>query len=236
MAEANAKTMCLFGGTGNTGRYFLPAALAAGWRVKAVLRTPGKVEDQPNLIKVKGDLTNAGDIAAAVEGVDVVVCLAGVPRGAKPGSKFDGFMTQAITDIVAAMEQHGVRRLMFQVGGFTLLHGEPATGCCIGCLVRDCILGCCMGERLALRQNQEIAEFLQEKNATIDWTLPRPGMLKHDDAKGVPVVSVKGATDTIAFVDLAAWEVTLLDDDATIHTAPFPGYGKKSDVSGGAAI
>ena len=99
--------MVIFGSTGNTGKYFLPAALKAGWEVRAFLRTPSKVEDAANLTKMKGDLTNSKDISNAVEGMDVVVCLAGVPRGTKPGSKMDGFMTKAMQDIVAAMEKHG---------------------------------------------------------------------------------------------------------------------------------
>ena len=79
---APGKTMVLFGATGNTGKYFLPAALAAGWRVTAFLRTPSKVADAAGLTKVKGDLTKPADVADVVQGADVVVCLAGVPRGA----------------------------------------------------------------------------------------------------------------------------------------------------------
>ena len=229
---AAGKTMVLFGATGNTGKYFLPAALAAGWRVTAFLRTPSKVADAAGLTKVKGDLTKPADVADVIQGADVVVCLAGVPRGTKPGGRMDGFMTKAMKDIVAAMEQHGVRRLMFQVGGFTLLQGEPKTGCFAACCIRDCVLGKCMGEAVSLRENQVIAEFLETKRATIDWTLPRPGMLEHKDTKGTVVGSPTSTQDTCAFVDLAAWEVTLLDDDATIHTGPFPTYDKTATTAG----
>ena len=79
------KTLALFGATGNTGRLFLPAALRAGWAVRAFLRTPAKVADVDGLEKVKGDLTDAAQIAEFVRGADAVACLAGVPRGAKPG-------------------------------------------------------------------------------------------------------------------------------------------------------
>ena len=228
MSSSSGKSMVLFGATGNTGTLFLPAALAAGWQVKALLRTPSKLEDAAGLTKVKGDMTNPQDVADAIQGADVVVCLAGVPRGTKPGSRMDGFMSKAMKDIVSAMEKHGVRRLMFQVGGFTLLKGEPKTGCFAACCIRDCILGKCMGETVSLRENQAIADFLETKRATIDWTLPRPGMLEHKDSKGTIVGSAKTTQDTCTFVDLAAWEVTLLDDDATIHTGPFPKYSKNA--------
>ena len=218
------KTLALFGATGNTGRPFLPAVLRAGWAVRAFLRTPAKVDDMDGLEKVQGDLTDAAQIAEFVRGADAVACLAGVPRGAQKGGPLDGFMLQAIKDIVGGMKQHGVRRLLFQVGGFTILEGEPPTDCFVGCCVRDCVLGRCMGERVSLVENQRIANYLQGEKKDIDWTLPRPGMLKHMASKGT-VVSVAGATETVAFADLVEWEVALLEDDSSIHQGPFPGYG-----------
>ena len=206
-SAAAGKTMVLFGATGNTGKYFLPAALAAGWRVTAFLRTPSKVADAAGLTKVKGDLTKPADVADVVQGADVVVCLAGVPRGTKPGGRMDGFMTKAMKDIVAAMEQHGVRRLMFQVGGFTLLQGEPKTGCFAACCIRDCVLGKCMGESVSLRENQVIAEFLETKRATIDWTL-KDGVREIEIEQRSPreVTHMTGRTDKgdIVTVEISA--------------------------------
>ena len=105
------------------------------------------------------------------------------------------------------------------------MNGEAGPGCCIGCFVRDCVLGRCMGEKLMLKENQRIAEMLEGERDDIDWTLPRPGMLKDEESKGT-VTSIAGATDTVMFCDLAEWEVSLLDYPETIHTAPFPGYAK----------
>ena len=164
-------------------------------------------------------------ISAFIKGADVVVVLVGVPRGSKVGGPLDGFMLNALSNVVAGMKAHGVRRLLFQVGGFTVMNGEAGPGCCIGCLIRDCVLGRCMGERLMLKENQRIAEMLEGERDDIDWTLARPGMLKDEESKGT-VTSIAGATDTVMFCDLAEWEVRLLDDPETIHTAPFPGYAK----------
>ena len=229
MAAEKKKVLALFGATGNTGRDFLPAALRAGWQVRAFLRSPAKVADAEGLEKVQGDMTDLAQIAAFVHGADAVACLAGVPRGAKKGGPLDGFMLQAIKDIVAGMKQHSVRRLLFQVGGFTILDGEPPTPCFVGCCVRDCVLGRCMGETLSLAENQLIADYLQGEKADIDWTLPRPGMLKHVPSKGT-VASVASSSDTVAFVDLVEWEVALLADDSSIHRGPFPGYGAVASV------
>lgn len=227
--------LCLFGGTGNTGKYFLPAALKAGWEVVAFLRTPSKVEDAERLTKFKGDMTNPDDIQRAVEGVDAVVVLAGVPRHTKVGSKMDGFMSKAMENIVSAMEKHGVRRLMFQAGGFTMLEGEPKTNCFAACCIRDCVLAGCLGEKVSLKENQVIADFLQTKNASIDWTITRPGMLEHKDSKGTIASAYKPTQDTCSFNDLAFWEVTMLKDTSTFQKGPFPTYTKSTGVGNPAA-
>lgn len=228
MQPVSGKKICLFGATGNTGTHFLQQALKAGWQVKAFLRTPSKVEDAEGLTKFKGDLSNAADIKSAIEGTDVVVCLAGVPRGTKPGSKMDGMMRVAMEHIVDAMESHGIRRLIFQVGGFTHLEGEPQIGCFAACCIRDFILGYCLGETVSLKENQLIAEFLESRKATIDWTLPRPGMLENKESSGTVVGSDQNSGETCTFVDLAAWEVQLIDDSSAIHKGPFPVYAKPS--------
>eukprot|EP00943_MAST-04B_sp_MAST-4B-sp1_P003896 g3896.t1 len=220
------KKIALFGATGNTGREFLPAALSAGYQVRALLRSPSKVADQDGVEKVQGDLLSAEDVAAVIEGCDIVVFLVNVPRKTKKGSKLDGFTSKALKAVVAGMEKHNVRRLLYQGGGFTLFKGDPPTPCFVGCCIRDCILSRCLGESIALQENQVVADFLQTKNSSIDWTFTRPGMLEHKPARG-PAVSAKNANTTVTFKDLAAWEVQLIGDDNTIHTSPMVGYPPK---------
>ena len=220
------KKVALFGATGNTGREFVPAALSAGYEVRALLRTPGKLADQDGVEKIQGDLLSVEDVAAVVEGCDIVVFLVNVPRKTKKDSNLDGFTSKALKGVVAAMEKHNVRRLLYQGGGFTLFKGEPPTPCFVACCIRDCILSRCLGETIALQENQAVADFLQTKNSSIDWTYTRPGMLEHKPARG-PAVSVKNANATVTFKDLATWSVQLIGDDATIHTHPMVGYPPK---------
>ena len=180
-------------------------------------------------------MTNADDIQRAIQGVDAVVVLAGVPRHTKPGSKMDGFMSTAIDNIVGAMKQHRVRRLLFQAGGFTMLEGEPKTNCFAACCIRDCVLARCLGETIALKENQTIADFLQTTNASIDWTITRPGMLEHKDSKGTIAAAYIPTQDTCSFTDLASWEVTLLQDASTFQKAPFPTYSNVRNPAAAAA-
>ena len=119
---ATKGTIALFGATGNTGKHFLPAALEAGFTVKALVRNPAKVSiENAALTLVKGDLSSEEDIGSLIQGADIVVCLANVPRGTKKGSTMDGWMTRVMTTIVEQMKRHSVKRLLFQCGAFTRL-------------------------------------------------------------------------------------------------------------------
>lgn len=221
----------MFGATGNTGKHFLKAALDQGYAVKALMRNPAKVPiENDRLTKVKGDLDDVEGISNLINGVDAVVCLANVPRGSKLGGDKEGWMPGVIENIMKAMKEHKVRRLIFQVGAFTLMKGEVAPNCCIVCCIKDCILGYCLGEELILKENQVIAEMFEAETADIDWTLTRPGVLSEEPSKGTVTgdftESVGSNAEDATFVDLAAWEVTLLDSPDSIHKAPFPVYLK----------
>ena len=58
----------------------------------------------------------------ACNGVDAVVSLAGLPAGAETS-----VMPEAIRNTVIAMREHGVKRLIVQMGGFVKLKGEKGT-------------------------------------------------------------------------------------------------------------
>lgn len=226
-------TIALFGATGNTGKHFLPAALDAGFAVKALVRNPAKVTlNNPALTLVKGDLDNAEDIGSLIQGADFVVCLANVPRGTKKNSSLDGFMTRVMETIVAKMKNHGVKRLIFQCGAFTRLQGEAQPNCCISCLIKDCLLGWYLGEELILKENQIIADMLQSESAMIDWTLARPGMLTEGDSKGVVEPSFdKDHGATVTFSGLAKMEVELLLRDDSIHKGAYPYISKTEQIN-----
>ena len=114
---------------------------------------------------MKGDLDDVDGISALINGVDAVVCLANVPRGSKLGGDKDGWMPGVMKNILSAMKEHKVRRLLFQVGGFTLMADEVPPNCCITCCIKDCILGWCLGEELILKALVHIALSL----ATQEW-------------------------------------------------------------------
>jgi putative NADH-flavin reductase len=73
--------IALFGATGAVGGYFLNKALAAGHEVTALVRSPEKLGDQPNLRAVKGNVTEASDVQSVINQADVVVSCLGNVKG-----------------------------------------------------------------------------------------------------------------------------------------------------------
>ena len=103
-------------GTGGTGKHFVSQALKDGHRVRALVRNPAKVEiSDPNLEIHTGSITDIPDISKLVQGTDSVV----VMLGDKEAQKKSKINTAFVKQLVPAMRQHGVKRLLYQAGGLS---------------------------------------------------------------------------------------------------------------------
>ncbi|MCU1510041.1 MAG: family oxidoreductase [Glaciihabitans sp.] len=101
--------LAVFGANGPTGRLLVAQALDAGHAVTAVTRHPTDFPlAHPRLRVVAADVYNFDSVSAAVEGKDAVLSTLGVPYGRKPISVY----SVGATNIVRAMDAHGVRRLL----------------------------------------------------------------------------------------------------------------------------
>ncbi len=100
--------LAIFGATGGTGRHLVEQALAAGHHITVLVRTPTAVAEQHERLRiVQGDVRQAHQVAAVVDGQDAIVSALG-PHERGPVS----LCTEAMTNILAAMTRHGVRRLV----------------------------------------------------------------------------------------------------------------------------
>ena len=97
----------IFGANGPTGRLLVSQALNHGHTVTAAVRNP-EAFDLPGVRVLRTDVLNAAAVSDAVAGADVVLSSLGVPFGRKPIDTY----SRGTANIVAAMEQHGVRRLL----------------------------------------------------------------------------------------------------------------------------
>jgi len=105
--------LALLGGSGRTGKYMIEQALDAGHHVKALVRTPSKITiHHPRLTLLQGDATDSASIDQLVRDVDVVISVLG-----HADNRPSDMQTVAAQHLVAAMKQHGVKRIISLTGG-----------------------------------------------------------------------------------------------------------------------
>jgi uncharacterized protein YbjT (DUF2867 family) len=98
----------VFGANGGTGRLLVAAALEAGHNVTALTRHPdGFPLRHDNLRVIAGDVLVPANASLAVAGTGAVLSTLGVPYGRKKITLY----SLGITAILAAMTEHGVKRL-----------------------------------------------------------------------------------------------------------------------------
>jgi putative NADH-flavin reductase len=104
--------LVIFGASGRTGQHLVRKALAAGYEVTALVRTPQKLEIvDPALRIVQGDATDPEAVNQAVAGNQVVLSALGPTR-----TSGDDMLNKAMKNILAAMKQHGLRRVIVLTG------------------------------------------------------------------------------------------------------------------------
>ena len=104
--------IAVFGATGRTGRHVVEQALARGDEIKALVRDPLKlgISDE-NLEVVQGDVLDSTKVAETVAGTDAVLIALGQTKTSPKDVQ-----TRGTRNIVAAMKEHGVWRLVSLTG------------------------------------------------------------------------------------------------------------------------
>jgi putative NADH-flavin reductase len=115
----------LYGATGKSGPSILKELLSRGHKVTAVVRTPSKLEAQPNLTIKQGTVDSAAEIAAAIKGADAVVSAYG-PVLTEDGVRELIPVTQHFIDAMKQVAASGdpARRFLY-VGGAGSLFVAP---------------------------------------------------------------------------------------------------------------
>lgn len=104
--------LIIFGASGGTGLEIVKQALKAGHIVTAFVRDPAKLPlNHANLIIRQGDVLDAEAVEKGIAGQEAVISALGPTRPPVPG-----MMETAARNIVAAMQKHGVRRLISTTG------------------------------------------------------------------------------------------------------------------------
>ncbi len=160
------KTLVI-GATGGTGFQVVKQALDKGLQVTAFVRNPSKLTlAHENLKTVQGDVLDKESLARAVAGHQAVACCLGAPA-----FKAARLRSQGTENIVAAMQECGVSRLVVQT---SLGYADSTKVLAHTSFVfRNIIVPFVLKKTFKEHQLQETIV----KNSGLAWTVLRPGNL-----------------------------------------------------------
>jgi len=156
--------LLVLGGTGGTGRHVVTRALEAGHNVTILARDRAKVAIQHERFRiVDGDVKDAPALGDAMRGQDAVVSAIG--RG--KSFKSENLIAESVPGIIATMQAHGVKRLMF----------TSALG--VGDTYRDSPILPKIFFRTLLRgiYADKLIGDEMIRNSQLDWTIVQPVVL-----------------------------------------------------------
>jgi putative NADH-flavin reductase len=207
--------LLIFGATGTIGRQVVWQALEQGHTVTAFARDPAKLEIQhPNLKIFQGDVLDFRSVQQAVQRQEVVLCTIG------SGQKRTGTIrSEGTRNIIRAMEQAGIRRLICQT---TLGAGESWEN--LNFFWKYIMFGFLLRQVYVDHLKQE--EYVKQSH--LDWIIVRPGaFVKGDrtrDYRHGFASSDRTSKLKISRADVADFMLKQLADDAYLHQAPAVSY------------
>ncbi len=163
----------ILGATGGTGKETVAAALAAGHEVTALARRPEAMAAKHERLRVvQGDVLDAGSMRAALKGQEAVLSAFGPSSGARAGT----LISTGIRNLVQAMAEEGVKRLVFESG---LMVGDVRG---MNFLKRGMVAIYRAMNRELYLDKVRAEKTVRESN--LEWIIVRPPALKHAPARG----------------------------------------------------
>ena len=203
--------LAILGATGSTGKLLVQQALGAGHHVVAFARTPSKLGiEHEHLDMVQGDVQDAEQVANAIAGTEAVLSVLG-PTSNEPAYE----VSKGMVNILAAMEKHGVRRLIQTVGaGVGDSRDEP------GLFDRMIKVLLKLASRHVFEDMVRVNDIIRASD--LDWTLVRVPMLTDEPPAGDVKVGYlgKGVGSRISRADIAAFMLKQADSDTYLRQAP----------------
>jgi putative NADH-flavin reductase len=207
--------VAIFGASGRTGRPLVEQALAAGHEVRVLVRDPSKFQIRhARLAVVHGDVLDAAKVGEIIAGTDAVLNALGQTKTSPKDVQ-----TRGTENIVAAMEGHGVRRLVSLTGaGVRDPRDEPK-------LVDRAITF--LLKRLqpdVLEDGVRHSEVI--KRSDLDWVIVRGPRLTEGPKKGEYRVGMVGKNSgtRISRADLAEFMLGQLTTDTHLRQMPVVSY------------
>ncbi len=210
--SAKALRVIVFGASGATGRQLVGLALADGHQVTAFVRNASRLEiKSERLTVVVGDVAEVTVVASAVVGHDGVLCA----LGAATPLRRDRTLVEGVSHIVSAMEQSGVRRLVY-LSFLGVREGRPQLSTLGRYLIAPLLL------RHVVADHEAKEQIIRQSG--LDWVIARPPRLTNGVRRGTyrSGVDVRATSivPRISRADLAEFMLRQLTEDTHVRKTP----------------
>jgi len=208
--------IAIFGATGKVGRHLVDQALDRGDEVTVFVRDASKLaaHRHEQLRIVQGDVLVPKDVEQAVVGNGAVLSALG---HTKTSSK--DVLTEGTKNIVAAMKEHGVRRLISLTGaGVRDPKDEPK------------IVDRVIGSLLKLLQRDLLEDSIAQarviRESDLEWVIVRAPVLNEGEKKGEYRIGYVGKESgtRLSRADVADFMLKQTTDVTYLHQAPVVSY------------
>jgi uncharacterized protein YbjT (DUF2867 family) len=201
----------VLGATGGTGRLIVSRAVARGYDVNVLVRSPEKASDLKGAKLIVGDARDEKALREALKGRDAVISALGTP--ASPFREVT-LLSSATRALVNAMKAEKVSRFVAITGigaGDSSGHG--------GFLFDNVIFPLLLRKVYADKNRQEAII----KESGLDWSIIRPSVLNDKPSRE----TIRALTDlssfhggTISRANVASFVLDQLHDQKWLHRSP----------------
>jgi putative NADH-flavin reductase len=168
-------TVALLGASGMVGEYLLREALARGYTVRVLARTPAKLAEFADRITIiQGDARDPAVIEALLQGSDVVISALGPVRTDGAAAHFINTTTTA--NVLQAMQGKDISQYMVVSGAAVVMPGDERD--LLGWWIRTLAQ---IGLRDELEDKQ--AEYELLATSSVDWMLVRCPLIDAQPAR-----------------------------------------------------
>lgn len=208
----------IFGATGKTGINVVEKALESGHTVRAFVRTPSKLGDLKDKVTIiQGSINDSEEIKDAIDGSDCVVSVLGHGKGTPANMQ-----TDAIKNIITAMNTSGVKRLIALTGAGVYAQGDKPT------FLNNTVSA--ILKLVAKSVFEDGLNYTEEiTKSDLNWTVLRAPVLLQRTQTNTAKLGMVGDSNLKFFlnrVDLAQKMIEIIDDQSTFKKLPYIAQAK----------
>jgi putative NADH-flavin reductase len=224
---AEKKKIVVIGATARSGRVIIRQALARGYQVTGLARSPQKLDiKDTELTLVKGDVRDVETLKAAMSGDAVVICMVGKNAPSDPSQpigKVDLYTVMG-KNLIEAMKSQGNKRLIMASSTGVEHRIDPDATAPEGDSMSDAWR---FNARYLYGDMADMETLIEQSG--LEYILLRPGFMVEDPARHDMKFTVGGGTPkqrTITYEDFSEFVLDQVNSDEYLNKA----VGMYSDV------